>query len=523
MTNFTDEGIQSVGDEINEPDVSNEGARTRGMGVEAGLTETDASDESKGDSARQPTQAEILIELSREMVLFRSSDGEDYASFQNGGHKETLPLKSKDFKDYLAARFYELKGKAPHSNALQSALAVLRGRASMIPWQQPVYSRLAQMGSKVYLNLADDRWRVVEATSSGWEVVSDHPIFFLRPKGMAALPIPERGWCVSELRRFINFADDEDFILLVSWLVAALRPVGPYPILVLQGEQGSAKSTTAKMLRSLVDPSIAPLRRLPRNERDLMIAAKNSWVLAFDNISKIPEWLADAFSSLATGGGLSTRQLYSDTDETHLDATRPIMLNGIEDLATRGDLLDRAIVINLPKISSGERKREESLWQDFEVARPRILGALLLAVAHGLYNVDRIHRRKYPRMADFAHWSAATASGQPWEDWQFINAYEANILGANAICLEADVVAGVVQALMEDTPSWEGSAAELLEKLNEIASEEATSDKDWPTAANWLTNRLRRIAPALRRSGIDVEFDDKARPKRIIISNTSRN
>jgi hypothetical protein len=126
-------------------------------------------------------------------------------------------------------------------------------------------------------------------------------------------------------------------------------------------------------------------------------------------------------------------------------------------------------------------------------------------------------------MADFAHWSAATASGLPWEDWQFINAYEANILGANAICLEADVVAGVVQALMEDTPSWEGSAAELLEKLNEIASEEATSDKHWPTAANWLTNRLRRIAPALRRSGIDVEFDDKARPKRIIISNTSRN
>ena len=123
------------------------------------------------------------------------------------------------------------------------------------------------------------------------------------------------------------------------------------------------------------------------------------------------------------------------------------MLNGIEDLATRGDLLDRAIVINLPKISSGERKLEEKLWREFEAARPRILGALLLAVAHGLYNLTRIHRRKYPRMADFAHWSKATASGLPWEDWQFINAYEANILGANAICLEADVLSGAVQAL----------------------------------------------------------------------------
>jgi hypothetical protein len=520
MTNSIDEGIQFNTDESAG---SNEGALVGGMEAEPGRSETNASEESQSDSARQPTQAETLIELAREMELFRGLDGEDYASFQNGGHRETLLLKSKDFKDYLAARFWELKGKPPHSNALQNALAVLHGHASMNPWRQPVYSRLAQMGSKVYLNLADDHWRVVEVTSSGWKVTSDHPVFFLKPKGMTALPIPLEGCCVSELQQFINFGDYEDFILLVSWLVAALRPVGPYPILVLQGEQGSAKSTTAKMLRSLVDPSVAPLRRLPRNERDLMIAAKNSWVLAFDNISKIPEWLADAFSSLATGGGLSTRQLYSDTDETHLDATRPIMLNGIEDLATRGDLLDRAIVINLPKISSGERKLEERLWREFEVARPRILGALLLAVAHGLYNVNSIHRRRYPRMADFAHWSAATASGLPWEDWQFINAYEENILGANAICLEADVMWGAIQALVESAPRWEGGAAELLEKLNEIAGEEATGDKYWPTSANWLTNRLRRIAPALRLSGVDVEFDAKARPKRIIISKTSRN
>lgn len=201
MTNFTDEGTQSVGDEINESDVNNGGARTRGMGVETGLTETDTSTESKGESARQPTQAETLIELASEMVLFRSSDGEDYASFQNEGHKKTLLIKSKDFKDYLAALFCGLKGKPPHSNALQSALAVLRGRASMNPWRQPVYSRLAQMGSNVYLNLADDRWRVVEVTpsGSGWEVVSDHPVFFLKPKGMAALPVPERGWCVSDV------------------------------------------------------------------------------------------------------------------------------------------------------------------------------------------------------------------------------------------------------------------------------------------------------------------------------------
>ena len=247
------------------------------------------------------------------------------------------------------------------------------------------------------------------------------------------------------------------------------------------------------------------------------------WVLAIDNISKIPDWLADAFSRLATGGGLSTRQLYSDTDETHLDATRPIILNGIEDLATSGDLLDRAIIVNLPKISPSERKLEQTLWSQFEATRPKILGALLLAVAHSLYYADRIQRRQYPRMADFAHWSVATASGLPWENWQLINAYEANISGANAICHDADSVAGVIQALIETTPQREGTASDLLKTLNDLAEEEKTSDIYWPSAPNCLANRLRRIAPVLRRVGIDVEIDIRSRPKRVIISNASRN
>lgn len=520
MGNSTDDGFQFNTDESAG---SNKDARANETESETERNEAGASEGPQVDSERKPTQAEILIELARETTVFRGTDGEDYASFQTAGYKQTLRLDSMDYRNYLATRFCELKGKPPHSNALQGVLGVLHGRASNNQRQQPVYSRLAQLGDEVYLNLGNDSWQVVGVSPSGWKVVSDHPIFFLKPKGMSALPVPVEGGSVNELWQFINVAEYDDFILLVAWLVAALRPVGPYPILVLQGEQGSAKSTTAKMLRALVDPFEAPLRRLPRNERDLMIAAKNSWILAYDNLSKIPEWLADALSSLATGGGLSTRRLYSNTSETHLSATRPIILNGIEDLATRGDLLDRAIVINLPKISSSERKLEEKLWRQFEEARSRILGALLLAVTRGLYNVNRIRRRRYPRMADFAHWSQATVSGLPWGDWQFVNAYETNISGANAISLEADVVAGAIEALMAYTPRWESSAAVLLETLNQLLDQTTTKNKDWPTSANWLSNRLRRIAPALRRSGVDVEFDAKVRPKRIIISNTSRN
>ena len=128
---------------------------------------------------------------------------------------------------------------------------------------------------------------------------------------MLALPYPERGGNINELRPFVNVATVQDFHLMVAYQLAAMRPMGPYPIMVLTGEQGSAKSTAARVNRSLVDPNTSPLRSAPREERDLMISAINSWMLVFDNLSGIPPWLSESFCRLSTGGGISNRELYT--------------------------------------------------------------------------------------------------------------------------------------------------------------------------------------------------------------------
>lgn len=140
---------------------------------------------------------------------------------------------------------------------------------------------------------------------------------------MKSLPTPVAGDSVNALRPFVNVADINEFRLLLAWLVTVLRPRGPYPILMLQGEQGSAKSTTARVLRSLVDPSTTPTRSAPRDERDFMIAAKNAWVIAFDNLSGLPAWMSDALCRLATGGSFATRMLYSNDEEIVFNAMRP--------------------------------------------------------------------------------------------------------------------------------------------------------------------------------------------------------
>jgi hypothetical protein len=156
--------------------------------------------------------------------------------------------------------------------------------------------------------LCNTEWQAVRITAEGWSVVEskDLPIKFRRTRGMLALPLPQYGSTLGEIRSFINVRAD-DWVLVAAWLVAAMRPGRPFPVLTLNGEQGSAKSTTARILRALVDPNKAALRSVRRDERELMIAATNGWLVALDNLSNIRSWLSDALCRLSTGGGFATR------------------------------------------------------------------------------------------------------------------------------------------------------------------------------------------------------------------------
>jgi hypothetical protein len=275
-------------------------------------------------------------------------------------------------------------------------------------------------------------------------------------------------------------------------------------VLVLHGEQGAAKSTTARVLRALVDPNAAALRANPKDPHDLMIAAVNGWVVNLDNLSHLPAWLSDAICRLSTGGGFAIRELYSDSDEVLFDAQRPVILNGIEELATRGDLLDRSVILYLEEIPKAERKREAVFWQEFEAALPKLLGVLLNAVSTALAKVGTIELDELPRMADFAVWGAAAAPALGWNAEAFLEAYTGNREAANELTLEASPIKPFISHKAD--MGFNGSAQQLLEDLNIIANEQIKRQKTWPKNGRSLSNALRRIAPNLRAIGIDVEF-----------------
>lgn len=369
-----------------------------------------------------------------------------------------------------------------------------------------VFLRLASHQKKIYLDLCNEKWQVVEVSENGWKVIEsvESPVRFRRTKSMLALPNPVAGRDLEDLRSFVNVTD-RDFVLLQAWLVAAFRPGYPFTILVLSGTQGSAKSTTTSVLQSLIDPTVASRRSTPSDERNLAILANNSWVVAFDNMSFCKQWLSDALCRLATGGSLSTRTLYENDEETLFTAMRPIILNGIEDIATRPDLLERSLIVQLPKIESVRRFDQESFDEAFEAFRPHLLGAILDAVSEGLSKIDSVELPNKPRMADFAKWVSAAESKFHFpenldsSERSFLVIYNDSLMSGQSIAVESSPLVKVVTDFLDRVGGkFRGTATELRDQLNFGGSELTAVPKN----ARSLSSALRRLADPLLSIGI---------------------
>lgn len=468
---------------------------------------------------REPTQAETLMGYGGEGELFHAPDGTAFATVEVDGHRETWPLKSRRYRQWLLRRFYVERGRAPSAQAMTDALNTLEARAIFDGPEAIVHTRVARHGDRVvYVDLCNARWEGVEITLSGWRVVSSDAVSvkFVRKDNAAPLPHPEEGGTVGDLRPLLNVRAEDDFRLLVAWMVGTFNPDGPYPVLALQGEQGSAKSTTVRVLRSVTDPAVEPLRAPPRDERDLAIAAGGNWTPALDNLSGVRPWLSDALCRLATGGGFATRELYSDDREVVFSQKRPVILNGIDSLAAAGDLRDRSLVIELPPIPPAERRTEREFSRELEGARPAVLGALLDAVSAALRNMGHAVLVERPRMADFAEWVVAAEEALGWATGAFMEAYAGNRGAATGSALDEDPVATAVRELVARRGEWSGTSTELLAELCEMVDESTKRSKSWPAAPNVLSNAQKRMAPALREVGIEYGERSEGRMKKRI-------
>ena len=471
---------------------------------------------------KKPTIAEKLIEIGtdeRFVELFHTWEGDAFADVYVDGHRETHPIRSAGYKAWLRREYYLRHKGSPNAEAMTQALEMLSAKALYDGDVYAVYLRMAHVDGAIYLDLCDKDWRAVEVTEDGWQVVDEPPVRFIRRKKMLPLPAPEQGGDIPTLGGLCDHLNldpnSQEYKLLVGWLLGCLRGKGPFPVLGIGGEQGSAKSDLLYLLKRLVDPTKGGLRGPPKDDRDLFISALNGYILAFDNFSHISSDLADSMCRLATGAGFSTRALFTDDEEVVFDGQRPIAITAITDVATRSDLADRSMLVHLKSIPEDKRKLQEDVYRAFDKARPTILGALLNVVAHGLMRYPDVRPNTLPRMADFAKWMIACETAM-WDAGMFIAAYEVSQKQASTNVLEADLVASTLLPWIKRTTPFEGTATELLGILEGQIDDQTRRRKDWPKNASALSGKLTRITPPMRKAGVTIDNQDRTKKQRKI-------
>ena len=332
---------------------------------------------------------DVLLRLASSARTYRSADGRLHAQVPVGDRLEMYGLKSAGFRDWLIDGYFSYRGAPASPWAIRRVISLLEARARFDGQTPSVFIRVGHdgpgphYGSNYFLDLGDSSGRAIQISTDGWSMIERPGVHFRRPEGLLPLPVPTTDGSIDLLRPYVNLTD-VDFRLMIAWLTAAMRPTGPYPILVLQGEQGSSKSTLARIMRFLIDPHVCPLLAEPKSTRDLMVTALDGWLLAYDNLTAIPGWMSDALCQLVFGGGFSGRALYSNDERSIIHAQRPVLLNGIEDFVRRGDLRDRCVFLQLPPIVSANRRAEYEFWRSFEADYPRILGGVLDLIVRGM-------------------------------------------------------------------------------------------------------------------------------------------
>ena len=471
--------------------------------------------DASGISPPSGTTAEELVRLTCEHCeLWHDTNGRGFVSFDQyhdeAQHRENLEINTTGFEEWLAKLAHTELKIAPSSETISTVKNTLNGRAKFDGAEYQAFQRVGKDESGYWIDIGDEHWQAVCVNSTGWRVSTKPSVRFIRTKATRSLPIPSKNGTIDPLWLLVNIPSEEQNLLL-AWILDGYRNDTPYPLLEISGEQGSAKSSTQIILRSLVDPNQVMLRGRPKNVEDIYVSAKNNHLLSYENLSGLTNDISDALCTVATGGGTAGRTLYTNDEETILEAHNPVVLNGIGAVVIRQDLLDRSICICLPTIEM--RRTEQDLKKNIASQLPTILGGLLTLFSDSLKILPSVEipAEDLPRMADFAMLGEAMSRALGNQPNAWLSAYNEHRKNAVRRTIDSLAVGVECQKFIESGQSHQGTVKKLFEKLS-AQRPYPTEEKDyWPKSPRGLGDQLRRIAPGMRLLGIHLLVENKPR------------
>lgn len=479
------------------------------------------SENSEYTDEEKKSQAEIMGEIAQQAKYLTSDTDDIYAVINMESHNEVYKVRGRKYRLWLLNKFYAHTGGIPKKETVNQVIDMVEAWADFGGENQNLHLRVAEKDGKFYYDLSNGTRQIVEISQEGCQVLDNPPPLFYRTANMTSQVSPNFDGDINLLFKHIKLKEKEDQILLLTYILSSLVPNIPHVVLVLSGEKGAAKSTTLRMLRSIIDPAKRDLLTMPRGYQDLVLVLGNNYMPCFDNLQMLTTDISDLLCVASTGGSVSKRKLYTDDEEVIIEIRRCIGLNGINTVVAKEDLTDRSLFIKLERILKKDRKEEREIWEDFNRDKPEIVGGLLSTLAKAMKIYPDIKLEELSRMADFTRWGYAIAQALGYDGEEFIEAYHNNQTMANEEALSNNPISSAILALMKTEQKWEGSVTQFYDALNFVAGKERinTRVRYWPKAPHALSRRLNEFKSNLAEWGIFFEIRNTGENKVITLTN----
>lgn len=464
----------------------------------------------------------------RYIIPMRDLYGVPYAALEIDGTVKTLEASTLSLRGFFSAAFYNKFNEYPLKRITESAAEAVLAKCLDSHKQRIDYRVSIDVGVDgepvICYDLGADDWGSMEVSANNIEHSVPARIRFRRADGMSqmepATPGPRDVSVTELLQQVAPLPNSDHEILRLGFIMAAMWPRGPYPLLSLVGPSESGKGYHAQVIKMLVDPVNAPMQGLPYHEADLLLDAFNERILVLDNITKFPSWGENALCRISTGGALKKRKLYQDRVRVAVKVNNPVIITSTNSIITAADLVSRSMFITLPSMSDTGRQDETDLLNEVRKVRPHILWELLKIVQKALKDAAPVQRSS--RITPMFRLMLAAEEYLGWDKGSFERAYYRNrSVGHDSVLSDysyvevlRDLVNGVSTKTKEAGMSkraqkagaWEGTYSELLRTLRDRVPA-AHRGPRWPETPHGLAMQLGAIGTAMEDVGFRITLN----------------
>ena len=459
---------------------------------------------------------EQVNQIMNQYELFRDYYGSPCATRIVNDVKKTYYI-DESFENVLHADFIYNFNEPAADSMIKKAIKLMKYYANENPDPRKTYKRFAYHEGSIYLDLNDGKGSVVKADKNGWEVLVNPPIEFIRTGNMQSLPVPIQDGNYDDFFKSLNFKRESDLILTKAYIPCILYTEIPRPALFLVGMKGSSKSTTARLIRRLIDPVINEVLFPKNNERDMNLIFQQHPLPVFDNVQSYDERQCNFLCMAITGGGMEERKLHTNGETFYTHYKKPFISTSINVPIVAKDLVDRSIIVELEKINPEDRKDEEEIFAEFANNHASYLGGLLGVIVQALKIKPSIALEAKPRMADFAKMACAVGESMGVSSSDILHCYNRNKFVFYSSEYEDDRLLLLLIKFLESIGRFEGSVTELLDKLNQFVELNHKDDIDIiPKRANALSRKLKEYDEQLTLVNWNMQFSESARTARLI-------